>query len=64
MKKDDKQYGLVTRGLANMCHKCPICPHADKKPNSSFGKIMRWHRTWCPAYIAHIKIYGEKNLSK
>jgi len=57
-------HGLVTKALADFCHKCSICPYADKRPNSAFGKLMRWHRTWCPAYIAHKKIYGEKPLSK
>jgi hypothetical protein len=59
----EQQFGITTKMLAEVCHKCEICPFADKRPNSVFGKIMRWHRTWCPAWAAHSKIYGRKPLS-
>ena len=58
------QYGMITRILADRCHKCGICAYVDRRPNSAFGKLMRWHRTWCPAWAAHTKVYGEKPLSK
>jgi hypothetical protein len=58
-----KQYGLPTRLWAGLCHNCGICPFADKKPNSAFGKVMRWHRTWCPGWAGHTKVYGRKPLS-
>ena len=58
------QAGAATRILADVCHKCGICPYADKKPQSPFGRIMRWHRTWCPAWAAHTKVYGRKPLSR
>lgn len=58
-----KQFGITTKILAGVCHKCEICPFADKKPDSVFGRIMHWHRTWCPAWAAHTKIYGRKLLS-
>jgi len=35
---------------------------ADRKPNSTFGKVMRWHRKWCPAWVAHTKVYGDSPL--
>jgi hypothetical protein len=57
------QVGVAARILADVCHSCGICPYADKKPQSSLGKIMRWHRTWCPAWAAHAKVYGRKPLS-
>jgi len=57
------QYRTDTRLLANMCHKCGICPYADRKPQSRFGRLMRWHRTWCPAWAAHTKVFGRKPLS-
>jgi hypothetical protein len=25
--------------------------------------LMTWHRTWCPAWAAHTKVYGLKDLS-
>lgn len=58
------RHGLATRAPAGMCHRCGICPFADRRPDSLFGGIMRWHRTWCPGYLAHIKVYGRKNLSR
>jgi hypothetical protein len=61
-KKD--QFGVVTSILASFCHGCTICPYAAKRPNSSFEKLMRWHRKWCPAWAAHTKVYGAKQLSQ
>lgn len=58
-----EQFGMVTLALPGICHKCEICPYADKRPDSAFGKLMRWHRTWCPAWVAHTKVYGRKPLS-
>ena len=58
------EFGIITKLLGGFCHNCGICPYADKRPNSAFGKLMRWHRTWCPAWAAHTKIYGEKPLSR
>jgi len=55
--------GIGTRILAGVCHNCGICPYADKRPRSVFGKLMRWHRGWCPAWKAHTTVYGVKSLS-
>ena len=57
------QFGIGTRALAGVCRKCGICPFADKKPHSPFGRLMRWHRTWCPAWAAHTRVYGRKPVS-
>ncbi|OVE73333.1 hypothetical protein BVX93_01975 [bacterium B13(2017)] len=57
------EFGLYTRSWAGLCHNCGICSFADRKPQSLFGRIMRWHRTWCPGYLSHLKIYGSKQLS-
>jgi hypothetical protein len=57
------QFGAVTQLLAGICHKCQICPYADRKPYSAFGRLMRWHRTWYPAWAAHTEVYGRKPLS-
>jgi len=58
-----EKFGIVNRILAGVCHKCEICPFADKRPDSAFGRLMRWHRKWCPAWAAHTRIYGRKPLS-
>ena len=60
--KEKKQAGLATGILAAFCHSCRICPYAAQRPDSSFEKLMRWHRKWCPAWAAHTKVYGVKDL--
>ena len=62
VQKKDKS-GIVTNILASVCHNCEICPYANRKPDSAFEKLMRWHRKWCPAWAAHRKVYGVKPLS-
>ena len=62
--QEDKRYSIATKALSSICHNCEICPFAYKKPNSPFGKLMRWHRKWCPAWAAHTKVYGVKLLSQ
>ena len=56
------QFSTLTRALAGVCHNCGICSFAEKRPESAFGKLMRWHRGWCPAWAAHTRVYGEKPL--
>ena len=58
-----EEFGIGTRMLANLCHNCRICNRAERKPNSTFAKIMRWHRKWCPGWASHTKVYGLKDLS-
>jgi hypothetical protein len=58
-----EEFGAATRAMANFCHKCGICAFANRKPQTLFGRLMRWHRTWCPCWAAHTKVYGEKPLS-
>ena len=58
-----EQFGIIHRIIAGVCHKCEICPFADKRPDSTFARLMRWHRKWCPAWAAHTKIYGRKPFS-
>ena len=56
------EVGVTTKVLAEVCHNCGICPLAARKPESTFERVMRWHRTWCPAWNAHTRVYGEKLL--
>jgi hypothetical protein len=53
----------MTLTLARVCHGCGICARAERKPRSAFGRLMRWHRGWCPAWSAHSKVYGPKTLA-
>jgi len=62
--KSPEEFGFYSRQMGNFCHNCGMCSFADKNPGSSFGRLMRWHRTWCPGYREHKRIYGEKDLSK
>ena len=57
-------HGIATKALAAVCHKCEICPWAERRPQSRFGRLMRWHRTWCPAWAAHTRVLGVKDLRR
>ena len=59
---DSRAHGLATRALAGLCHHCGICPYAAKRPDTAFEKAMRWHRTWCPGWKSHTKVYGIRPL--
>lgn len=61
---EKEPFGITTIIFAGICHNCGICPYADKKPDSAFARLMRWHRRWCPAWAAHMKVYGPKPLSR
>jgi hypothetical protein len=63
-RDDARQLALATRALADLCHHCGICPYAAGRTDSGFEKLMRWHRTWCPAWKAHTKVYGVKSLAQ
>ena len=56
-------FGMVTKALADICHNCGVCVYANRRPESTFGRLMEWHRDWCPAWAAHTKVYGLKDLS-
>jgi hypothetical protein len=60
---DSRQHGMATRALAHVCHSCGICPYAARRPGTPFERLMRWHRTWCPAWSAHTRVYGVKALA-
>ena len=60
--EDGRSHGLATSALAGLCHHCGICPYVARTPDSAFERVMRWHRTWCPAWKAHTTVYGEKPL--
>lgn len=57
------EFGAGTRFWSTLCHNCGICKYAHKKPESNFNKTMEWHRTWCPGWASHTKVYGLKDLS-
>lgn len=61
--KGKGRQGLAVNMLAGICHNCNACELAAKRPNSILERVMRWHRSWCPAWAAHTKVYGEKSLS-
>ena len=58
-----EKHSVTTRALAGFCHSCKVCVYANRRPESGFGRLMEWPRAWCPAWSAHTKIYGLKDLS-
>jgi len=58
-----EDFGFVARKLADWCHDCSLCSYSGKKPDTAFGRLMEWHRGWCPAWAARIRLYGDEELS-
>jgi len=59
-KNESHRVGTII--WSSVCHNCGICKFANKKPESSFNKVMVWHREWCPGWASHTKVYGLKKL--
>ena len=62
--EENMQFGIFTKSWAGLCHNCAICAYANKKQGTYFEMLMRWHRTWCPGWAGHTKVYGVKYLIK
>ncbi len=43
----------LSTALKTHCESCGMCRYAEKKPESFIGRIVRWHKTWCPAWKAY-----------
>ncbi len=58
---EEKQIGVFKKARAVMCHHCPFCNHARKKPGSMLGKLMhhKSHADNCPMWKAEKEVYGE-----
>ena len=52
------------RTFGRVCDNCPLCNHARKHPETSFGKIMSWHGKYCPAWKAQQEIAAEREEQK
>jgi len=50
----------IKKFLAKHCDNCPLCKHARKNPDTLFGKMMKLHGKFCPAWRAWEKEYGQK----
>ena len=37
----------------SQCANCPIRRQAQRKPQSIFARIHRWHSGWCPGWKAY-----------
>ncbi len=59
---DKEEIGIFKKMQATMCHHCPLCSHARKKPDSVIGKIMhhKAHSDNCPLWNAEKEVYGEE----
>jgi hypothetical protein len=44
-----------------ICGKCPIRRIAEKRPDSWFGRVWRWHTRWCPGWKAYQLELSSKN---
>lgn len=49
------------RFKAAVCHHCPLCRHARKKPDSFIGRIIHQrHAEDCPSWQAEQDLYGKE----
>lgn len=35
------------------CEECSMRKRAERKPNSLFDRVWRWHTGWCPGWKAY-----------
>ena len=57
---NSEEFSSMTKRLAKHCDDCKLCTHARENPDTMFGKVVHWHGTWCPAWKARQKVYGDK----
>ena len=52
----------VRKGLAVLCHHCPMCRYARSYPQSILGKLLhhRLHADYCPMWKAEKAVYGAE----
>lgn len=58
-----ENFGFATRAMADWCHDCRLCSRSFSDPDSGLARLMEWHRGWCPAWAARIRVYGDDDLS-
>lgn len=50
----------ISKLIAKRCENCPLCRRAREKPDTLFGKVMKFHGKFCPFWRAWEKEYGQK----
>jgi hypothetical protein len=48
--------------IASNCQTCGLRARAEKKPQTLFARLWRWHTTWCPGWKAYIRELDSKGL--
>lgn len=46
---------MGTKKKVNSCEECKMRKLAERKPNSFWAKVWRWHTKWCPGWKAYQK---------
>ncbi|MBE9480978.1 MAG: hypothetical protein IMY69_04695 [Bacteroidetes bacterium] len=46
---------METKKKVNSCEECKMRKFAERKPNSFWAKVWRWHTKWCPGWKAYQK---------
>ena len=41
------------------CETCKFRAFAEKRPNSIWAKLWRWHTSWCPGWKAYQRSLAE-----
>ena len=60
---EQESFGFFTRAMADWCHDCRLCSASAMNRDSGFGRLMEWHKGWCPAWASRVKVYGPEDLS-
>jgi len=50
----------IERFLGKACDGCRLCRYARNNPETLFGRLMRWHGKWCPAWKAQQEIERDR----
>ncbi len=55
----DRMKNKLSHALKTHCESCRIC-HTERKPESVVSRILKWHKTWCPAWRAYQRYLEEE----
>lgn len=42
------------------CENCSWRAYAERKPNTWFARLWRWHTRWCPGWRSYQRSLAEK----
>lgn len=46
---------METKKKISSCEECKMRKLTERKPNSFWAKVWRWHTKWCPGWKSYQK---------